>query len=68
MPTLIDRFDFDRQVSLSEAAHHRANVSSNVSSNDAFILAMANAVKRRKEKVRVGTFVDTSPNLFARRL
>jgi hypothetical protein len=63
MTTLIDRFDFDRQVSLSESLHHKANIAS----NDAFVLAMASAVRRRKEKVIPGTFVDTTPNLFARR-
>jgi hypothetical protein len=58
------RFDFDRQVSLSEAAARDANISS----NDAFVLAMARAVQRGKEKVKVGTFVDSTPPIYSRRI
>lgn len=49
--------DFDRYLSLSEKEERRAAVAS----NDAFTLAMNAAVKRGREKVRVGTIVDTSP-------
>jgi len=57
-------FDFDRQVSLSEANQHQANISS----NDAFILAMAKAVRKGKEKVKVGVRVESTPSIFARRI
>jgi hypothetical protein len=56
--------DFDRYLSISERAAHDAAVAS----NDAFILAMARAVKRGREKVTPGTFVDTSPPIGALRI
>lgn len=37
-------------------------------SDDAFILAMAKAVKRGKETAVAGTFVDTTPPFRARRI
>lgn len=56
--------DFDRYLSLSE----KEGRSAAMASNDAFILAMANAVKRGKEKARPGTYVDHSPAIGARRM
>jgi len=56
--------DYDRWLSQSEVAAHNAVVAS----NDAFILAMAKAVKRGREKVTPGTFVDTSPPIGALRI
>jgi hypothetical protein len=64
MSSLTERRDFDRQVTLSEAAHHDANVRS----NDLFVAAMARATIRKKEKAVPGTFVDKSPPLNARRI
>ena len=55
--------DFDRYLSLSEKEHRAAAVAS----NDAFILAMANAVRRGRERAKPGTFVDHTPT-HARRL
>lgn len=49
--------DFDRYLSLSEKEERRAALAS----NDAFTLAMNAAIKRKREKVTAGTFVDTSP-------
>jgi hypothetical protein len=49
--------DFDNLVTISERSHHVANIAS----NDAFILAMRNAVLKKKEKAIPGTFKDTSP-------
>jgi hypothetical protein len=49
--------DFDRYLSTSEKEERR----STIASNDAFVLAMANAVKRGREKVKLGTYVDNSP-------
>jgi hypothetical protein len=49
--------DFDKYLSLSEKEMHKAAVAS----NDAFVLAMARAVQRGREKVTVGTYVDLSP-------
>lgn len=56
--------DFDKWLSLSEkAARDEA-----VASNDAFVLAMAKAVKRGREKVTAGTYVDTSTSSGVRRV
>ena len=55
--------DFEKYLSLSEKEARTAVIAS----NDAFILAMAKAVKRGREKPRAGTFVDTSPT-YARRM
>jgi hypothetical protein len=49
--------DFDSYLSLSEKEERRAAVAS----NEAFTLAMNAAVKRGREKVTAGTYVDTSP-------
>lgn len=55
--------DFETYLSLSEkSARDEA-----IKSNDAFILAMAKAVKRGREKVKPGTFVDPTPT-YARRI
>lgn len=55
--------DFDRWVTLSEKAVREDAIAS----NDAFVLAMAKAIKRKREKVQPGTFVDPSPT-YARRI
>lgn len=41
--------------------------SSNVAANDAFVLAMARAVQRGKEKAVPGTFVETSEPIYHKR-
>lgn len=56
--------DFDRYLSLSEKAEREAVIAS----NDAFILAMAKAVKRGREKAVPGTYVDTTPPIGALRI
>lgn len=61
---LLESQDFEKYITLSEKAAHDAAVKS----NDAFILAMARAVKRGRENVKVGTYVDTSPPIGARRI
>ena len=50
--------DFDHYVNLSEKAARAAAIAS----NDAFILAMARAVSRGREKAKPGTFVDRTPS------
>lgn len=44
--------------------HHAANVAG----NDRFVLAMAKAVKRGRENVLPGTFVDLSEPIYHKRL
>jgi len=56
--------DFDHYVSLSEKAARDAAMAS----NDAFVLAMAKAVSRGREKAIPGTFVDPTPPIGARRI
>jgi len=60
----MDAAEYDRYLSVSEAATHAAAVAS----NDAFVLAMAKAVKRGREKVVPGTFVDLTPPVGALRI
>jgi hypothetical protein len=55
---------FDHILSLSEKAEREDAVRS----NDAFTAAMRREIKRGKVKVRAGTFVDTSPAIYARRI
>lgn len=56
--------DYDRFIFMAEKAAHEARVAS----NDAFILAMTKAVRRGREKVTPGTFVDTRAPIKARRI
>lgn len=56
--------DFDHYMTLSEKAE-RAQA---IASNDAFILAMAMAVRKGREKAKPGTYVDNSPAIGARRI
>lgn len=58
------RTDFDQHLTLTDQAHHDAAIAS----NDAFTLAMANAVRRGREKVTPGTFIDATPAIGARRI
>lgn len=53
----LESADFDKYLSLSERVAH----SEALSANDAFTKAMNGAVKRGREKVRPGTYVDLSP-------
>jgi hypothetical protein len=50
--------EFDRWLTLSEKAAHKAAVKN----NDAFTAAMNRAIRRGKIKVEPGTFVDTTPS------
>lgn len=53
----LERINYDEFISQSaKAEHDRA-----VAANDAFILAMAKAVRRGKEKATPGIFVDPTP-------
>lgn len=54
---ILESRDFDRYLSLSEKEARAAAVAA----NDAFILAMAKAVRRGCEQATPGTYVDTSP-------
>lgn len=56
--------DYDRWLSQSERVAHDAVMAS----NDAFMLAMAKAVKRGREKVTAGTYVDDTPPIGALRI
>jgi hypothetical protein len=56
--------DYDQLISLSEKAAREDAIKS----NDAFILAMARAVRRGREKAVPGTFVDTTAPIGARRI
>jgi ABC-type sugar transport system substrate-binding protein len=56
--------DYDRWLSQSEVTAHNAVIAS----NDAFVLAMAKAVKRGREKAVPGTYVDTTPPIGALRI
>jgi len=64
IPVKLDTPDFDFQISLSAKAHRDALLAS----NDAFIAAMNKAIRKGREKVRPGTFVDASPHVGARRI
>lgn len=60
----LEERDFDKWLSQSEvAARNEA-----LASNDAFVAAMAKAIRRGREKVAPGTFVDPSPPTGAIRL
>lgn len=60
----LDGPNFDHYLSLAEKeAHHAA-----VTSNDAFVAAMQKAVRRGRENVTEGTFVDHTPPIGAKRL
>lgn len=60
----LEERDFDKWLSQSEiAAQEEA-----IASNEAFVLAMAKAVSRGREKVKPGTFVDPTPPIGAKRL
>ena len=56
--------DYDRWLSLSEKAE-RDGV---IASDDAFVAAMQNAIKRKREKVKPGTYVDATAAVGARRI
>lgn len=57
--TAFNRFTVQSEREAREAA---------VSSNTAFVAAMNAAIRKRREKVRPGTFVDTSAPIYAKRL
>lgn len=61
---ILESHDFDRYLSLSEKSERVTAIKA----NDAFVLAMAKAVKRGREKVKPGTYVDSSPPIGARRI
>ncbi len=48
--------------------YQKAQRAAAVRANDAFVLAMAKAVKRGRENVKVGTYKDSSPPINARRI
>lgn len=56
--------DFDKWLSQSEVAAREERMRA----DDAFTTAMKAAISRGKEKATVGTFVDTSPAVGARRV
>lgn len=56
--------NYDDIISRSDAAARDANIAS----NDAFVLAMARAVKRGREKAEPGTFKDDSAPIRALRI
>jgi hypothetical protein len=62
--TNLDSRDYDRFLTLTEKAE-RENA---VAANDAFAKAMGKAIKRGREKVKAGTFVDLSTPVSARRI
>lgn len=64
MQSQLERIDFDRYLNDSEKLVRQAALAS----NDAFTAAMNKAVKRGREKVTAGTFVDTSPPTGAFRI
>ena len=49
--------DYDHYLFLSEKIEREGVIAS----NEAFVRAMAKAVKRGREKAKVGTFVDDTP-------
>jgi len=53
----LESHDFDRYLTVSEKEQRAAAVAS----NDAFILAMAKAVRSGQERVIPGTFKDHTP-------
>jgi hypothetical protein len=58
------RTNFDEYITLLETNAHDAAIAS----NEAFVLAMARAVSRGREKVKPGTFIDHTPAIGARRM
>ena len=60
----LDRLTFDQYITQSE----KITTEAAVASNDAFVAAMQKAIKRGREKVKAGTYVDTTPNYGARRI
>lgn len=60
----LEGVDYDRWLSQSERAAHDAVMAS----NNAFMLAMAKAVKCGREKVTAGTYIDDSPPIGALRI
>lgn len=59
---LHDQRHLDRILSKEDKDERNAVIAS----NDAFIAAMTKAARRGKERVRPGTFVDTSPPIGVR--
>ena len=59
----LEAADFDRWLSLSE----KAAIEANKTANDAFTAALNRQIKRRRETVARGTFVDFSPAIGALR-
>lgn len=57
----LERFDFDKYLSLSEKREHDAAIAA----NEAFIAAMTKASAKGREKVRPGTYVDYTPPIGA---
>lgn len=55
---------FDSYYSQASKAHHETLLAS----NDAFITAMTKAIRKGREKVRQGTFVDATPPINALRI
>lgn len=55
---ILESQNFDRYMSLSEKQHRHAALAA----NDAFAAAMTSAVRRGREHVAPGTFVDLTPS------
>jgi hypothetical protein len=60
----LEQRDFDRWTTLSEKAQRDGAIAA----NDAFAKAMGKAIKRGREKVAAGTFVDATAAVRARRI
>lgn len=61
-PDALERIDFDKYLSLSEKAERDAAIAS----DDAFRAALMKAARRGREKIKAGTYVDTSPPVGVR--
>jgi hypothetical protein len=60
----LEAVDFNKYLKLSE----RATQAAAIACNDAFVQAMTKAVKRGREKVTAGTYVDLTPPIGAVRI
>ncbi|MDI1265015.1 MAG: hypothetical protein PS018_17330 [bacterium] len=61
---VLDGPNYDRYLTVSEKIAYEDAVAS----NDAFTIAMTKAIKRGRENVKPGTFVDTTPPIGAKKL
>lgn len=59
---VLDEKSYDEFLSRAE----REARDSVIAANDAFVAALQKQIKRGREKVAAGTFVDRSPNFYAR--